>query len=264
MINEPHNDDAHKLFLEELHAASSWLWSSVKPHDRWGYMRFIQKVLSGVAEEFDANPVKHAEWLVRCLTDHEMNSYGYESAYPHILRDSCIGITQRGTRCSRPGSTIGRSGQAYCSQHIDEIPGVWRSIEHLLKQAGGQIQLQSWAAEQLRKPSEAGHVYFAWDCTRYMKIGHTDRLPSTRVDEIQQDRGRTIASPDDVNWLQIELIDSVSGSKRTESTFHAALKRFRVKGEWFEVSKPMIHALESIGVDLTYLIDDQPWLRHAS
>lgn len=264
MITQPHNDEAFDAFLSAIHEASAWLWSNMHPHDRWGHMLFIQKLLSGLADEWDRNPLNHAEWISKWLTKDCLNDLGVVTAYPELLNGSCIGVTKHGTRCSRPGTVTGKSGQAYCQQHIDEIPGVWESIIPLLRQAGRQLEVQYWAAQQLRQPSEAGSVYFLWDSTKYMKIGHTDRMPSKRADEIEKDKGRTILAPTDVNWYRIELLDSVSGNKGTEKTFHNALSQHRADGEWFIVSAAMLHQLQSIGVDLIYLLKSDPWLRRAS
>ncbi len=264
MITQPHNNDAHDALLEAIHESATWLWTVTTRFDNLGHAQFIHKLLEGVATQFDLHPVQHAEWLMECLGKDGGDGLTFPLSYPHLLRNSCIGVTQRGTRCSKPGTVIGKSGQAYCSQHLDEVPAVWSSITHLLEIAGYQLQFRTAAAKRLAEPALGGSVYFLWDQTKYMKIGHTDRLPSVRVDEIAKDRGRSILAPEDVNWYRIELIDSVGGTKKTENTMHSVAHEWRVEGEWFKVCPELVFALQSVGVDLHYLLDDIRRLRHAS
>lgn len=160
-----------------------------------------------------------------------------------VLRDGCMAITTSGWRCTKaPIRTM-----PFCPTHVERAErwieavmiGRIRSnanadLRHFDKIADDASRVIRQAVDIIRTSEHSGVVYF-WELVGQglVKIG-TSRHVKTRTAQFLTGRGCTF--PPNCDPSRGHLIGTVPGDRDLESHLHRAYRRYRVTGEWFQLS----------------------------
>ena len=189
---------------------------------------------------------------------------GWPQDWTDVVTSRCVGLESDGSRCfrvrdrhkARPSSWREQPGgyAVYlCEYCIYQALPIFDSARDCIRNRAKAAETRIKTMEMFARVADTteNHVYFIGD-GRYVKIGtskYYKQRAKTLISEIRSGKIGT-ARPDDVDPNRVRLIAAIPGDRRTESTLHIRLDKFRVNGEWFTDGPKFRRQLSLVGIEL--------------